>query len=145
MRVLILGGDGYLGWPTAMAFANQGHEVCVVDNYLRRSIAQQTQSEALMPNPNLNDRAAIFRSVTDYEIHVEIGDITNYRTLERIFQDFQPEAVVHYAEQPAAPYSMRGYEEARLTLNNNLTATLNVIWAVREHAPDCHIIKLGTM
>lgn len=145
MRVLIMGGDGYLGWPTAMAFAAQGHDVCVIDNYLRRTIAQQTSSEALMPNPNLNDRAAIFRSVTDHEIRVEIGDVTNYRLLERIFQDFQPEAVVHYAEQPAAPYSMIGYEEAHLTLNNNLNATMNLIWAVRQHAPDCHIIKLGTM
>lgn len=145
MRVLIMGGDGYLGWPTAMAFAAQGHDVCVIDNYLRRTIAQQTQSEALMPNPNLDDRAAIFQSISDYEIRVEIGDVTNYRTLERVFQDFQPEAVVHYAEQPAAPYSMIGYEEAHLTLNNNLNATMNLIWAVRQHAPDCHIIKLGTM
>lgn len=145
MRVLIMGGDGYLGWPTAMAFAAQGHEVRVVDNYLRRTLAQQTQSEALMPNPNLHDRAAIFRSVSDCEIGVHIGDVTNYRTLERIFQEFQPEAVVHYAEQPAAPYSMIGYEEASLTLNNNLNATMNLIWAVLQHAPDCHIIKLGTM
>lgn len=145
MRILIMGGDGYLGWPTAMAFAAKGHAVRVVDNYLRRTLAQQTQSEALMPNPNLHDRAAIFRSISDCEIGVHIGDVTNYRTLERIFQEFQPEAVVHYAEQPAAPYSMIGYEEARLTLNNNLNATMNLIWAVLQHAPDCHIIKLGTM
>jgi UDP-sulfoquinovose synthase len=95
MRILILGGDGYLGWPTAMSFAAKGHDVHVVDNYLRRTIAQQTQSEALMPNPNLNDRAEIFRAVSEYEIGVTIGDITDYRTLERVFQDFQPEAVVH--------------------------------------------------
>lgn len=145
MRVLILGGDGYLGWPTAMAFANKGHEVCVIDNYLRRTMAQQTQSEALMPNPNLHDRAAIFRSVSDRSIQVEIGDCTDYRTMSRLFRDFQPEAVIHYAEQPSGPYSMIGYDQARLTLNNNLNATFNVIWAVLEHAPDCHIIKLGTM
>ena len=145
MRVLILGGDGYLGWPTAMAFAAQGHEVCVIDNYLRRTVARQTQSEALMPTPNLNDRAAIFRAVSDMDVRVEIGDVTDYRRLERLFQDFQPEAVIHYAEQPSGPYSMIGYEEAHLTLNNNLNATMNLIWAVLEHAPDCHIIKLGTM
>jgi UDP-sulfoquinovose synthase len=140
-----MGGDGYLGWPTAMAFAAKGHEVCVIDNYLRRTIAQQTQSEALMPTPNLNDRAAIFHSMSDYEIRVKIGDVSNYRTLEGIFQEFQPEAVVHYAEQPSAPYSMIGFEEAHLTLNNNLNATMNLIWAVLQHAPECHIIKLGTM
>jgi UDP-sulfoquinovose synthase len=145
MRILILGGDGYLGWPTAMAFAAKGHDVCVIDNYLRRTIAQQTQSEALMPNPNLADRAAIFRAVSEHDIQVVIGDVTDYRTLERVFRDFQPEAAVHYAEQPSAPYSMIGYDEAHLTLNNNLNATLNLIFAVLQHAPDCHIIKLGTM
>lgn len=145
MRVLILGGDGYLGWPTAMAFAARGHEVRLIDNYLRRHIAQQTQSEALIPNPNLHDRAEIFRSVTDYSLQVDIGDCTDYRTMSRLFQEFQPQAVIHYAEQPSAPYSMIGYYQAQLTLNNNLNATFNLIWAVLEQAPDCHIIKLGTM
>ena len=145
MRVLILGGDGYLGWPTAMSFAAKGHEVCVIDNYLRRTMARQTQSEALIPTPNLHDRASIFHSLTQHKIRVEIGDVTDYRTLSRLFIDFQPEAVVHYAEQPSGPYSMMGFDQAHLTLNNNLNATLNLIWAVMEHAPDCHVIKLGTM
>jgi UDP-sulfoquinovose synthase len=145
MRVLILGGDGYLGWPTAMAFASKGHQVCVIDNYLRRTLAMQTQSEALMPNPDLPARAQIFKSVSGCDIRVEIGDVTDYRVLSNLFQDFQPEAVVHYAEQPSGPYSMIGYHEANLTLNNNLNATLNLIYAVMEYAPDCHIIKLGTM
>jgi UDP-sulfoquinovose synthase len=145
MRVLILGGDGYLGWPTAMAFAAKGHKVHVIDNYLRRTIAQQTQSEALMPNRNLPDRAEIFKTVSGHDIDVTIGDVTDSRTLSDLFREFQPEAVVHYAEQPAAPYSMMGFHEASLTLNNNLNTTLNLIFAVMEHAPDCHIIKLGTM
>ncbi len=145
MRVLVLGGDGYLGWPTAMWFAAKGNEVSVIDNYFRRTIAQQTRSEALMPNPNLNDRAAISRSVSDYEIEIEIGDVTDYRTLERTFKDFQPEVAIHYAEQPSGPYSMIGFEEASLTLNNNLNATMNLIWAVMEHSPDCQIVKIGTM
>ena len=145
MRILILGGDGYLGWPTAMHFAAKGHDVYVIDNYLRRAIAQQTQSEALIPTPNLHDRVATFHALSGHEIGMEIGDVTDYRTLERIFLDFRPDAVVHYAEQPSAPYSMIGYREASLTLNNNLNATMNLIWAVMEHAPDCHIIKLGTM
>ena len=145
MRVLILGGDGYLGWPTAMALAAKGHQVRVIDNYLRRTIAQQTQSEALMPNPNLAARAAIFQGASGHQVEVCIGDVTDYRTLERVFSEFQPEAAIHYAEQPSAPYSMMGYDEARLTLNNNLNATLNLIFAVIQHAPECHIIKLGTM
>jgi UDP-sulfoquinovose synthase len=145
MRILILGGDGYLGWPTAMSFSAQGHDVYVVDNYMRRNIAQATQSEALIPTPNLYDRANIFKSISGHDIKVKIGDICDYRLLENIFKDFQPEVVVHYAEQPSAPYSMMGFDQARDTLNNNLNATFNLIWAVMEHAPDCHIVKLGTM
>ncbi len=145
MKVLILGGDGYLGWPTAMDMAAKGHEVCVMDNYLRRNIARETCSEALIPTPNLHERAAIFEAHSGKTIRVEIGDCTDYRTLENLVRDFAPEAIIHYAEQPSAPYSMRGFDEAKRTFDNNLGATFNVIWAVKEHAPDCHIIKLGTM
>ena len=145
MRVLILGGDGYLGWPTAMHFAARGHQVHTIDNYLRRTIARQTRSEALMPNPNLPDRVSIFKSVSGNEIGVTIGDVTDYRVLSSVFRDFEPEAVIHYAEQPSGPYSMIGYDEARLTLETNLISTHNVIYAVMEYAPDCQIIKIGTM
>jgi UDP-sulfoquinovose synthase len=145
MRVLVLGGDGYLGWPTAMAIAAKGHDVHVVDNYLRRHIAIQTQSEALMPNPNLIERAEIFKAVSGFNIEVTIGDVTDFRVLSKIFKVFQPETVIHYAEQPSGPYSMIGYDEARLTLENNLISTHNVIFAVMEYAPDCQIIKIGTM
>lgn len=145
MRVLVLGGDGYLGWPTAMAFASKGHDVCVVDNYLRRNIARETRSEALMPNPNLHDRCEIFQSLFGKRIAVRIGDCVDFRFMEALFEETRPEAVVHYAEQPSAPYSMMGFGEAQRTLNNNLNATFNVIWSVIRHAPDCHIIKIGTM
>lgn len=145
MRIIILGGDGYLGWPTAMHFAARGHEVTVVDNYLRRQIAQQTRSEPLIRTPNLHDRAELFAAKSGHQIDVVIGDCADYRLMSRVFADKQPDAVVHYAEQPSAPYSMIDYDAARLTLDNNLGATFNVIWAVREHAPECHIIKLGTM
>jgi len=145
MRVIVLGGDGYLGWPTAMSLASGGHEVCVVDNYLRRNVARETSSEALMRNPNLHDRATIFASSSNQKIRVEIADCADYRRLSQIFEEVRPQAVVHYAEQPSAPYSMMGFDAARLTLSNNLGATLNVIWAVIQYVPDCHIIKLGTM
>ena len=145
MRVIVLGADGYLGWPTAMHLAARGHEVWAVDNYLRRDMAIKTCSEPLMPNPNLERRANLFRTVCGKEIKVLIGDCTDMRFMERLFQEVQPDAVIHYAEQPSAPYSMRGYDEAQLTLNNNLNATFNLVWAVIQHVPDCHIIKLGTM
>ncbi len=145
MRVLILGGDGYLGWPTAMSLAAKGHDVYVIDNYLRRNIAQQTSSEALIPTPNLNDRAEIFSSLTNLNIEVEIGDVADYRVLSNTVAKVKPEVVIHYAEQPSAPYSMMGFAEAAQTFNNNLSATFNLIWALMEHAPDCHMVKLGTM
>ena len=145
MRVMILGGDGYLGWPTAMYFAGKGYEVCVIDNYLRRNIAQETRSESLIPNPNLHDRAEIFKSVSGKDINVIVGDCVDYAFLCCQLKEFMPDVIVHYAEQPSAPYSMMGRSQAALTLNNNLNATFNLIWAVIEHVPKAHIIKLGTM
>ena len=145
MRVLILGGDGYLGWPTAMDMAAQGHEVHVIDNYLRRNIAREVCSEALMPNPNLHERAALYHSLCGHSIGVQIGDCNDFRTVADAVRDFQPETVVHYAEQPSAPYSMRGFDEASKTFHNNLGVTFNLIWAILQFAPDCHIVKLGTM
>jgi UDP-sulfoquinovose synthase len=128
-----------------MAFASVGHEICVMDNYLRRNIARETRSEALVQAPNLNDRSEIFESITGKRIRVEIGDCSDFSVLGNLVRDFAPEVVVHYAEQPSAPYSMRGFKEAQLTFQNNLGVTFNLIWAVIQHAPGCHIIKLGTM
>jgi UDP-sulfoquinovose synthase len=145
MRILILGADGYLGWPTAMAFRRAGHEVCGVDNYLRRKIAAATDSQALMPNPLLGERSDIFKQLTGGEIIAAEGDCCDFEFLSRIVQEFSPDTIVHYAEQPSAPYSMIGYKEAQITLSNNLHATFNVIWAVLKHASACHVIKLGTM
>lgn len=145
MRIIILGGDGYLGWPTAMDMAASGHDVWAVDNYLRRNIAQETQSEALLPTPNLHERADIFEAATGKKINIVIGDCTDFRMMADLFEKVKPDAAIHYAEQPSAPYSMMGYDQARRTLDNNLQATFNTVWAVLEHAPDCHIIKLGTM
>lgn len=145
MRVIVLGGDGYLGWPTSMYLAARGHEVLAADNYLRRNIARDTCSEPLFDPLNLQDRAEAFHALTGHRVRVEIGDCRDFRFMERIFSEFGPEAVIHYAEQPSAPYSMKGFEEAELTMKNNLEATFNVIWAVLKHAPGCHVIKLGTM
>lgn len=145
MRILVLGGDGYLGWPTAMHFASKGHEVTVVDNYLRRRLARETGSEPLLEAPNLQRRAEIYKSLSGHEIEVRILDCTDYRRLSRLFEELQPEVAIHYAEQPAAPYGMVSFDEASLTLNNNLNATLNLVWAIMEFAPECRIVKIGTM
>lgn len=145
MRVLILGGDGYLGWPTAMYLAGKGDEIMVADNYFRRRVSTELNREPLMPLLNLHQRAALWEAVSGYRVKVSIGDICDYPFLLNIFNEFQPEAVIHYAEQPAAPYSMMGHQEAIFTLKNNLVSTANVIHAVKEINPDCHIVKLGTM
>jgi len=145
MRILVLGGDGYLGWPTAMDLAAKGHDVIAVDNYLRRQIAADTDSLALFSTPDLEERASIFEAVSGHKIKVEIGDLADAEFCLSLFEKYKPDAAVHYAEQPSAPFSMRGFDEAQLTLNNNLGVTFNVIWGVLKHAPDCHLIKLGTM
>ncbi len=145
MRVLILGADGYLGWPMCMYLSKRGHEVIGVDNYFRRTASMALDCEALIPNPNLTQRAKVWEEVTGKRIKVIIGDVTEYESLLSIFKEFKPEAVIHFAEQPSAPYSMLGYREARFTLENNLVSTLNVAYCVKVVNPDCHIIKLGTM
>ena len=145
MRVLILGGDGYLGWATAMSLSRRGFEVAVVDNYFRRRASTELNREPLFPVPNLHQRAALWQSLSGHRIEVHIGDVCDYPFLVSVFQGFNPEAVIHYAEQPAAPYSMRGHREAIFTITNNLVSTANVIYAVKEHNIQCHIVKLGTM
>lgn len=145
MRIMVLGGDGYLGWPTAMNLASAGHEVLAVDNYLRRLIARSTRSEPLIDAPNLDDRADIFKSTGGSKIGVAIADCADMMQFDAAFAEFMPDAVIHYAEQPSAPYSMRGFPEAQLTLRNNLGVTFNLIWSILRHKPDCHIVKLGTM
>lgn len=145
MKILILGGDGYLGWPTAIAFSNKGYEVWIVDNYLRRSLCRDLDVESLYPTPNLLERVRLWKEVSGKDIHIRIGDCCDYGFLSEVFRECSPEAVIHYAEQPSAPYSMLNQKTANLTLTNNLQSTLNTIWGVHEHAPECHIVKLGTM
>ena len=145
MRVLILGGDGYLGWPTAMHLSAQGHEVMAVDNYLRRRVAREEDVEPLHAVPNLHERVRLWKAHAGYDVQPRIGDLQDWSVMAAIFEEFRPEAIIHYAEQPSAPYSMLSRRAANLTLHNNLGVTFNVIYAVREFAPQAHIIKLGTM
>ncbi|MGD8943591.1 MAG: NAD-dependent epimerase/dehydratase family protein [Desulfobacterales bacterium] len=145
MRVLILGGDGYLGWPTAMHLSAHGHAVAVADNYLRRQLCREEKVDFLYTVPDLNERAVLWNSVSGHKIAVHIGDLNAWDFMAQVFEKFEPEAIVHYAEQPAAPYSMLNRRAATLTLQNNLTVTANVIFAVRQFCPHAHIVKLGTM
>ena len=145
MRVLILGGDGYLGWPTAMHLSAKGHEVAVADNYMRRNQMREEDVEPLYPVLNLHERVRAWREHSGKDIACHIGDLNEWDFVAKIFRDYQPEAIVHYAEQPSAPYSMLRRETATLTINNNLGVTANLIFAVREFCPDAHIVKLGTM
>ena len=130
MRIIIFGADGYLGWPTSMKLASEGHEIIAVDNYLRRQMADETNSQPLMDNPKLEERSDIYYSNIGKKIKVEIGDCTDYKFVKQLFKEYQPDAVIHYAEQPSAPYSMMGHFEATRTLRNNLDSTLNIIFGV---------------
>jgi len=143
--VLVLGGDGYLGWPTAMHLSEQGYEVVVVDNYMRRNLSQSEDSEPLFTVPNLDQRADLWKKKSGKEISVRIGDICDWDFIASVFEEFKPESIIHYAEQPSAPYSMKDRRTATLTFNNNLVATFNVIQAMHEYVPGSHLIKLGTM
>jgi UDP-sulfoquinovose synthase len=146
MRILIMGGDGYLGWPTAMYFSIRGHEVHTVDNYLRRRAHQEAGTDSLTPLPeSLPARAEAWRQVTGYRIGVTEGDITEWPVVETLFRDFEPEAIIHYGEMPSAPYSMISRDHAVYTQYNNVINTLNVLFAMRDLAPDSHLVKLGTM
>jgi UDP-sulfoquinovose synthase len=145
MRILILGGDGYLGWPTALHFAARGYEVGVVDNFLRRRMHLELGTDSLTPIRSLQERVRVWNAISGRDIAVFVGDVTDYRFLEQVIRQFGPDAVVHYAEQPSAPYSMMDRDHAVFTQTNNVVGTLNLLFALRDHAPSCHLVKLGTM
>jgi len=146
MQILILGGDGYLGWATAMYFSARGHEVHTMDNYLRRRAHQEAGTDTLTPiGENLPGRAEAWRQVTGYRIGVTEGDLTDWPMVEKLFADVEPEAIIHYGEMPSAPYSFISREHAVYTQYNNVIGTLNVLWAMRDYLPDAHMVKLGTM
>ncbi len=145
MKVLVLGGDGYLGWATAMHLSSRGHEICVVDNYLRRKLNAQFDSEPLFPVPLLEERVTAWRTHGGSEIAVAIGDVTDWPFINNVTKRVAPDAVSHFAELPSAPFSMANQECAALVVQNNLGTTLNLIHAVHQNCPRAHIVKIGTM
>src|SRR5215472_15037144 len=145
MKILILGGDGYLGWPTAMYLSARGHDVAVLDNFAKRRWEMELNVEPLIPIHTLHDRVAAWREVSGRPMELVVGDLRNYGVVRQAVESFQPEAVVHYGEQPSAPYSMMDYNRAVFTQTNNIVGTLNLLWVLRDVASDCHLVKLGTM
>ena len=145
MRVLILGGDGYLGWPTAMRFSQRGHEVSIVDNFSRRRWHQNQGTDSLTPIRSLEERVAAWKEVSGKGIAHYVGDIENGEWLEQVVIDTRPEAIIHYGEQPSAPYSMQSRETAVETQYTNVIGNLNLLFFMRDHVPDAHLVKLGTM
>ena len=145
MRILILGGDGYLGWPTAMRFSARGHDVSIVDNFSRRRWHTENSTDSLTPIASLEDRIETWREVSGKEIRAFIGSMEDPEFIDRTIDETTPDAVVHYAEQPSAPYSMRSRKAAVETQYTNVIGTLNLLFAIRDKVPDCHLVKLGTM
>lgn len=145
MRILILGGDGFCGWPTALHLAQAGHTIAIADNFIRRAWDVELGSDSLIPIASLEDRIAAWHQLTGQSIESFIGDLQDYPFVSDMIQRFQPETIVHYAEQRSAPYSMIDRAHAVFTQVNNVVGTLNILYAMKDFAPDAHLVKLGTM
>jgi UDP-sulfoquinovose synthase len=145
MRVLILGGDGYLGWPTALRFSARGHDVSVVDNFVRRRWVDSVGSDTLTPILDLDARIAAWRETSGKEIRSFVGSVEEGEFLDGVVAETKPEVVIHYGQQASAPYSMASREQAVETQYGNVIGNLNLLFAIRDHVPECHLVKLGTM
>jgi len=145
MRILVLGGDGYLGWPTALHLSRRGHDVAVVDNFARRSYDYEMGVDSLVPVRSLQRRVRTWEEVSGLRVEAYIGDLTDPVFVTRVITEFQPESIVHFAEQRSAPYSMIDQKHAVYTQMNNVVGTLNLLYAIAEIDPSIHLVKLGTM
>jgi UDP-sulfoquinovose synthase len=145
MRVLVIGGDGYCGWATALHLSNRGHDVAILDSLVRRHWDNELCIETLTPIASIQQRLQRWRDLTSKTIDLFIGDICNYDFLNKSMQQFRPDAVVHFGEQRSAPFSMIDREHAVLTQTNNVVGNLNLLYVIHESFPDCHLVKLGTM
>jgi UDP-sulfoquinovose synthase len=145
MKIAVLGGDGYCGWATALYLSNRGHAVAIIDNFVRRLWDHELGVQSLTPIRPLTERLRVWQELTGKTIELFVGDVTDYEFLSSTLKSFEPEAVVHFAEQRSAPYSMIDRSHAVSTQVNNVVGTLNLLFALREFHPDCHLVKLGTM
>ncbi|MGC1968318.1 MAG: NAD-dependent epimerase/dehydratase family protein, partial [Candidatus Acidiferrales bacterium] len=145
MKIAVLGGDGYCGWATALYLSKQGHTVAIVDNFVRRLWDHELGAQTLTPIQPLAERLKVWNHLTGKTIESYVGDVTDYEFLTSMIKEFEPESVIHFAEQRSAPYSMIDRQHAVFTQVNNVVGTLNLLFALRENRPECHLIKLGTM
>ncbi len=146
MKVLVLGGDGFCGWPTSLHLSDIGHEVTIVDNLSRRAIDLELEVESLTPIRPIGERIAVWRELTGQTINFVRLDLANeYDRFEALLRDAQPDAIVHFGEQRAAPYSMRNIAAKRYTVDNNVRGTHNVLAAIAETGQDVALVHLGTM
>src|SRR6202790_5460564 len=145
MKIAVLGGDGYCGWATALYLSKQGHSVAIVDNFVRRLWDHELNAQTLTPIRPLSDRLRVWQAVSGKTIESFYGDVCDYEFLASTLRAFEPDAVVHFAEQRSAPYSMIDRKHAVFTQVNNVVGTLNLLFALQELRPACHLIKLGTM
>lgn len=146
MKILVIGGDGFCGWPTALHLSNKGHDVTIVDDLSRRKIDIELEVESLTPVKPVSTRLAAWKEVSGKDIRFEnINVAKNYARLLNLLNDVEPDAIVHFAEQRAAPYSMKSSYHKRYTVDNNLNATNNILAAIVEAGVDSHLVHLGTM
>jgi UDP-sulfoquinovose synthase len=145
LRILVLGGDGYLGWPTALHLSRRGHDVGVVDNFARRQYDHEMGVDSLVPIAQLHQRVKVWEEVSGLRIETYVGDLTDPIFVDDTLARFEPEAVVHFGEQRSAPYSMIDRRHAVYTQVNNVVGTLNLLYAIAERDPSIHLVKLGTM
>jgi UDP-sulfoquinovose synthase len=145
MKVVVAGGDGFCGWPTALYLSKKGHEVTIVDSLIRRNWDEDLGSNSLTPIASIEDRITRWEELSGNKIGLYIGDLNHFEFLQRVLLETKPDAFVHFAEQRSAPYSMIDREHAVFTQVNNVVGTLNVLYGIKETVPDCHLIKLGTM
>ncbi|KAM6541820.1 hypothetical protein CsatB_006267 [Cannabis sativa] len=144
-KVMVIGGDGYCGWATALHLSKKGYEVAIVDSLVRRLFDQQLGIDSLTPISSIHSRVRRWKALTGKSIELYIGDICDFEFLSETFKSFEPDAVVHFGEQRSAPYSMIDRSRAVFTQNNNVIGTLNVLFAIKEYRDHCHLVKLGTM
>src|SRR5438270_10871190 len=145
MQILILGGDGYLGWPTALHLSALGHDVAVNDNFARRAYDEEMGVESLVPICTLEERVDAWRDISGNTIKSYVGDLCDADFVHQMVREFHPETIVHFGEQRAAPYSMISQKHAVYTHTNNVVGNLNVMYAIADLDRDIHLVKLGTM
>jgi len=145
VRILVLGGDGYLGWPTALHLSRRGHDVGVVDNFVRRQYDHEMGVDSLVPILQLSQRVRLWNEVSGLDLDTYVGDLTDADFVDTVVSRFEPDAIVHFAEQRSAPYSMIDRKHAVYTQVNNVVGTMNLLYAIAEHDPSIHLVKLGTM